>query len=137
MVLAQRAGLPARPDLGHATDRRGRPGPLPGHILAGARDRVRLAAEDAVDGVVRLPVFAASDFVPFGSPEPHAYVATVPVRPLGPPEQVGSLLEAHGAAGIELRVLTNLWPYWKRAIASTVGFSGIRLRNALPDPEQT
>ncbi len=78
--------------------------------------------------------FAAAEFTRFGSPEPHAHVATVPVRPLGPPEPVGSLLEAHEAAGIELRVLANLWPYWRRVIASTVGFSGIRLRNALPDP---
>jgi hypothetical protein len=79
----------------------------------------------------RLP---AADFAPFGTPEPHAQVATVPVRPLGPAEPVGSLLAAHDAAGIELRVLPNLWPYWKRVIASTVGFSGIRLRNARPQP---
>jgi hypothetical protein len=76
--------------------------------------------------------FAAADFAPFGSPEPHAHVATATVRPLGPPEKVGSLLAAHEAAGIELRVLPNRWPYWKRVIASTVGFSGIRLRNARP-----
>ena len=79
--------------------------------------------------------FAASDFAPFGTPEPHARVATVAVHPLGPPEKVGSLLEAHEAAGIELRLLANLWPYWKQVSTSTLGFSGIRLRNALPDAE--
>jgi hypothetical protein len=78
--------------------------------------------------------FAASDFAPFGAPEPQARVATVAVHPLGPPEKVGSLLEAHEAAGIELRILPNLWAYWKQVSASTVGYSGIRLRNALPDP---
>jgi hypothetical protein len=76
--------------------------------------------------------FDAREFTPFGSPTPHAHVATVPVRPLGPPEPVGSLLEVHEAAGIELRLLSNLWPYWDQVIASTVGFSGIRLHNARP-----
>ena len=80
--------------------------------------------------------FAASDFTPFGTPEPHAHVATMTVRPLGPPEKVGSLLAAHEAAGIELRVLTNLWPYWNRVVASTVGYSGIRLGNARPPGER-
>ena len=74
--------------------------------------------------------FDAADFAPFGAPLPNAHVATVTVRPLGPPEPVGSLLAAHEAAGIELRVLPNLWPYWDQVIASTLGFSGIRLRNA-------
>jgi hypothetical protein len=59
--------------------------------------------------------------------------STVPIRALGPPEQVGSLLEAHEAAGIELRLLPNLWPYWRQVIASSLGYSGIRLRNAQPD----
>jgi hypothetical protein len=49
---------------------------------------------------------------------------------------VGSLLEAHEAAGIELRLLADLWPYWKQVSTSTLGFSGIRLRNALPDAEE-
>jgi uncharacterized protein DUF6886 len=38
----------------------------------------------------------------FGEPEPSAYVAAVPVRPLGPPEPVGDLLAVHDEAGIEL-----------------------------------
>lgn len=33
-------------------------------------------------------------------------------------------------AGIELRLVSSLWPWWDAVIASTVGFSGIRLRNA-------
>ena len=81
--------------------------------------------------------FDKSQFIPFGTPEPHAYVSTVPVRPLGPPERVGALLEAHAAAGIELRLFANLWPYWKEVMRSTLGFSGIRLRNAQPEQGAT
>ncbi|WP_407676936.1 DUF6886 family protein [Phytohabitans aurantiacus] len=32
----------------------------------------------------------------------------------------------------QLRVLDNLWPFWECVIISTLGFSGIRLRNARP-----
>ncbi|NGN69017.1 hypothetical protein G5C51_34655 [Streptomyces sp. A7024] len=75
--------------------------------------------------------FAATDFRPFGTHR-HAHVATRPVRPLGPPEPVGDLLELHRAAGIQLRVLPGLWEFWDAVTSSTLGFSGIRLRNALP-----
>ena len=74
----------------------------------------------------RLP---ADDFVPIGDP-PHAVVAKVPVEPLGPPEPVGDLFELHEEAGIQLRVLPDLWPFWREVIGSTLEFSGIRLRNA-------
>jgi hypothetical protein len=74
--------------------------------------------------------FDRAQFTPFGSAEPHAHVATVTVRALGPPEQVGPLLDAHATAGIELRLPGNLWPYWKEVFQSTLSFSGIRLRNA-------
>jgi hypothetical protein len=77
----------------------------------------------------RLP---ARRFRPFGEPFPNAMVAAGPVVPLGPPELVGDLLAHHEEAGIQLRVLPNLWPFWTAVIASTVEFSGIRLRNALP-----
>jgi hypothetical protein len=79
----------------------------------------------------RLP---AELFRPFGGPEPHARVAVRPVTPLGPAEPVGDLLECHAAAGIQLRVLDNLWPFWDAVTASTVLFSGIRLHNARPRP---
>jgi hypothetical protein len=78
----------------------------------------------------RLP---ATRFRPIGDP-PHAVVATEPVTPLGPPEPVGNLIDCHAAAGIQLRLLDNLWPYWDEVITSSVGFSGIRLRNARPRP---
>jgi hypothetical protein len=62
----------------------------------------------------------------------HAVVATSPVEPLGPAEPVGDLLRCHEEAGIQLRLLGNLWPFWDEVITTTLGFSGIRLRNARP-----
>lgn len=79
----------------------------------------------------RLP---AERFRPIGPGRPHAFVATEPVEPEGPPEPVGDLLELHEAAGIQLRLLASLWPWWDAVITSTLDFSGIRLRNARPRP---
>ncbi len=79
--------------------------------------------------------FAASSFRPFGE-HAHAVVATVPVEPLGPPERVGDLFPLHEEAGIELRVMRNLWAFVDAAAASTLGFSGIRLGNATPRPSE-
>jgi hypothetical protein len=78
--------------------------------------------------------FADDAFHHVSSPgaEPHALVATETVTPLGPPEPVGDLLELHAAAGIQLRLLDNLWSFWHEVIESTLGHSGIRLRNARP-----
>jgi hypothetical protein len=61
-----------------------------------------------------------------------AVVATTEVTPLGPPERVGDIFDLHAEAGIQLRVLPHLHDFWDAAIASTLEFSGIRLRNALP-----
>jgi hypothetical protein len=77
----------------------------------------------------RLP---ADRFRPFGDPVAHAVVATEPVEPLGPPEPVENLFKLHEEAGIQLRVLPNLWSFWDAVVASTLGFSGIRLKNAAP-----
>jgi hypothetical protein len=46
----------------------------------------------------------------------------------------GDLLARHAAAGIELRVTPSIWPFWRRVAASTVEFSGSRLRNAADHP---
>ena len=56
------------------------------------------------------------------------------MEPLAPPEPVGDLLALQAAAGIQIRVLSNLWPFWDVVITSTLGFSGIRLGNARPRP---
>jgi hypothetical protein len=57
----------------------------------------------------------------------------MPVEPLELVE-LGDLLSRHVEAGIELRIMENLWPLWDRVVASTVGFSGMRLRNARARP---
>jgi Family of unknown function (DUF6886) len=49
---------------------------------------------------------------------------------------VDDLLGRHAAAGIELRVAPSVWPFWRRVAASTVGYSGCRLRNAADHPER-
>ncbi|WP_031523194.1 DUF6886 family protein [Streptomyces sp. NRRL F-5123] len=79
----------------------------------------------------RLP---AAAFRPFGSPVPHAHVATTPVEPLGPAEPVGDLLRLHEAAGIQLRVLPTLHAFWAAVTATTLGFSAIRMHNASGTP---
>jgi hypothetical protein len=55
-------------------------------------------------------------------------------EPVVPVETVelGDLVELHARSGIDLRVVENLWPTWRRVIASSLEFSGIRLHNALP-----
>ncbi|MCX4781518.1 DUF6886 family protein [Streptomyces sp. NBC_01264] len=77
----------------------------------------------------RLP---AAPFRPIGEPLPHAHVANEPVEPLGPAEPVGDLLQLHHDAGIQLRILNNLWEFWDTVTTSTLAYSGIRLRNAQP-----
>jgi hypothetical protein len=43
--------------------------------------------------------------------------------------ELGDLLALHAEAGIELRIVPDLNALWQRVIASTLEFSGIRLRN--------
>jgi hypothetical protein len=43
---------------------------------------------------------------------------------------LGDLLALHVNAGIELRVVPRLLELWNRVVASTLDYSGIRLRNA-------
>jgi len=40
------------------------------------------------------------------------------------------LFELYEEADIQLRVLPALLPFWDQVITTTLGFSGIRLRNA-------
>jgi hypothetical protein len=61
------------------------------------------------------------------------WVADEPVEAIDR-EVVDDLLARHADAGIELRVTPSIWPFWRQVTASTVEFSGSRLRNAAPDP---
>jgi hypothetical protein len=63
--------------------------------------------------------FPAALFRPF---ETHAMVAERPVEPLGPAEPVGDLLELHEGAGIQLRVLPNLWAFVDAVAGQHLGF---------------
>jgi hypothetical protein len=78
----------------------------------------------------RLPADAFRPFGEKGDGGGHAVVAIEPVMPLGPAERVGDLFELYEEAGIALRVLPNLWPFWDAVTVSSLGWSGIRLRNA-------
>ena len=57
------------------------------------------------------------------------WVSRVAVSPLTV-EPVGDLLAALGGASVELRITPALAGLWSRVIASTLEFSGTRLRNA-------
>lgn len=48
--------------------------------------------------------------------------------------ELGDLVLRHEAAEIELRPHVNLWPAWNRVVGSTLEYSGMRLRNAVPLP---
>ncbi|HEY1919288.1 MAG TPA: hypothetical protein VGH27_27270 [Streptosporangiaceae bacterium] len=49
---------------------------------------------------------------------------------------IDDLLGRHARARIELRIASSIWPFWRRVVNSTVEYSGSRLRNAAPHPEQ-
>ncbi len=75
----------------------------------------------------RLPPQAFEPYPPAGG----YWIARSTVEPI---ELVAlaDLAGAHAAAGIELRIVPTLKPLWERVIASTLEFSGIRLRNLSP-----
>lgn len=106
-------------------------------ILGPHTDRVHLIEYGWLDRLLSTRLFAyrlsAEEFEPYGDDhEPHAFVAHHTVRPIAPAEPVGDLLKLHEDAGIELRLAASLWPWWDEVIQTSVGFSGIRLRNAIP-----
>jgi hypothetical protein len=75
----------------------------------------------------RLPV---DTFEPYGRAAGY-WVSRVAVEPLEV-APLGDLLERHAEAGIELRIVPDLHALWQRVIASSLEFSGIRLRNLPP-----
>jgi hypothetical protein len=101
----------------------------------GGGDRVHAVEYGWLDRMRTVELYAyrlpAGPFRPIGEPRPHAMVATEPVRPLGPPVRIGNLFDLHAEAGIQLRVLPALWGFFDAVAASTLEFSGIRMRNAV------
>jgi len=62
-------------------------------------------------------------------PEVGGYwISSEAVTPLDAVE-LGDLRGAHEEAGIPLQVVGDLWSLWDRVVASTLEFSGTRLRN--------
>ena len=59
------------------------------------------------------------------------WLSREPVEPLELVE-LCDLLGLHARAEIELRLVANLWPLWDRVVASTLEYSGMRLRSAAP-----
>jgi hypothetical protein len=49
---------------------------------------------------------------------------------------IDDLVGRHARAGIELRITPSIWPFWRQVANSTVEFSGSRLRNSAPHPDQ-
>jgi hypothetical protein len=67
---------------------------------------------------------------PFGVVEDDRfYIASTTVDAVERVELV-DLLARHADAGNELRIAPRLYPLWDKVVASTLDFSGIRLRNA-------
>jgi hypothetical protein len=64
-------------------------------------------------------------------PEAGYFATEETVTPLSV-EPAGDLLALHGQAGIELRIVPNLWPVIDAVVASGLEFSISRKANALP-----
>jgi len=74
----------------------------------------------------------AGDFEPWPAASGQ-WIATRPVVPLRV-VAVGDLLDAHVAAGIELRAVPSLWPLHDMAVSERWEFSIVRMANATPRP---
>jgi hypothetical protein len=77
--------------------------------------------------------------MPIDEFRPHAvggyWVCDHPVEALDR-QVIDDLLGRHADAGIELRITPSIWPFWRPVANSSVEFSGLRLRNAAPHPDQ-
>lgn len=100
----------------------------------GAAGRMHAIESDWLERVRDCRLFAYSlDPGPFRlhNEEAGFWIAQQDVRPLSV-ERVGDLLGRHAKAGIELRIVPDLWPLIDAIIASGAYFSIIRKANAKP-----
>jgi hypothetical protein len=99
--------------------------------------RIHVIETDWLDRVRECRLYAYR--LPVEAFSPHEvggyWVSTQPVEAVGQ-AVIDDLLGRHAAARIELRVTPSIWPFWRRVADSTVEFSGSRLRNAAPHPDQ-
>jgi hypothetical protein len=102
--------------------------------LLGDSARVHVVEEDWLERIHAARLFAYR--FPDAPFEPHPDVGGywIARKPVAAEEVValGDPVALHDAAEIELRALPNLWPLWNAVAASSLEFSGIRLRNAEP-----
>lgn len=63
------------------------------------------------------------------------WTSAVAVEPLSCVPLV-DLPGAHAAAGIDLRVVPSIWPWWRTVVDSTLEYSGSRLANAGDHPDR-
>jgi hypothetical protein len=104
--------------------------------LLGRSTRVHAIEEGWLERMRATAVFAYR--LPETSFEAHPevggyWVSRTTVEPVEVQPLV-DLVACHARAEIELHVVSNLWPLWDDDVASTLEFSGMRLRNALPPP---
>lgn len=102
-------------------------------LLRGA-SRVHIVEDAWFDRMLNARVFAYRlPEAPFERhPEVGGYwIAGSAVEPLEV-LVLDDLVRLHADAGIDLRVLPNLWPLWSEVVASTLEYSGMRFRNAQP-----
>jgi hypothetical protein len=100
-------------------------------FLGGDRSRrVHVVEPDWLEPMRRARVVAyRMPEQPFVENEDRFWISTDAVEPLELVE-LGDLLARHEEAGIPLHTDPDLLGLWNDVIASTLGFSGIRLRNA-------
>ena len=104
--------------------------------LLGGSERVHAIEDGWIERMRAAEVFAYR--LPAAVFERHPdvggyWLSRVVVEPLET-RRLHDLAQLHEQAGIELRVIPNLWPLWSKITSSTLEFSGIRLRNARPAP---
>ena len=103
-------------------------------VLLGGSSRVHVVEEGWLPAMrqTRVVAYRLSEGTFAPDPEVGGYwLSREPVEPVELVE-LGDLVVRHELSEIELRTVDNLWPIWNRVVASTLEFSGMRLRNAVP-----
>jgi hypothetical protein len=101
-------------------------------LLGTTAHRLHVIEREWLDRVARTRLYAYKfDSRPFELSNADAgyWTTEETVRPLSV-DPVGDLLAKHRGAGIELRVVSDLWPVIDAIVGSGLGFSIIRKQNA-------
>jgi len=99
-------------------------------FLSGDRDRRVHVLESAwLERMRTASVYAYRMPEQTFEPWDRFWISREPVEPIELVE-LADLIGLHAAAGVELRIAPELLQLWDRVVASTLDFSGIRLRNA-------